>query len=150
MVFLSSSVVENPQIPLTLNPTNPPHLKKWEALARQRHAEAIDNIDGISERAVHHLARDIEEQFNRTLGEILETENIKALPGPMLDELRAPTTDPLRLFDLDSPPSFARAINFDSKGLHDFVYSHFPLPGESHGRDTDLQEYLSGFFPETT
>ena len=102
-----------------------PTPEETEALARQRHDGIMDNIHGISERAIHHLARDIDEQFDRTLDEILETRNgmerfpidKEHLPKDMLNELRAATTDPLRLFDLDDPQAMANAVNFNSAAL---------------------------------
>ncbi len=113
------------------NPYQPPTPEEIGLLTRKRHGEQIENIHGISERAVHHLARDIDEQFNRTLGEILEIKKIE-VPEAMLDELRAATTDPLRLFDPDNPSPVANAVNFNRTGLHDSIYSQFPqfpLPG---------------------
>ena len=107
-----------------------PTPEETEALARQqKHDGTMDNIHGISERAVHYWTRDVDEQFNQTLDEILETRNIDALPGDMLDELKAATTDPLRLFDPDNPPGFAKAIDLDFEGLYNSVHS-FPLPGQ--------------------
>ena len=127
-------------------PHQPTTFEEMEAFNRQRHIETTENIRGISERAVHHLARDIDEKFKRTLDEILETRNINALPGDMLDELRAATTDPLRLFDLDNPPGFANAINFNLRGLHDSLYNQLPPPGQVTEEILAYRDIYRAFF----
>ena len=94
-----------------------PTPEEIEEFSRQRRMEELDDIDGISMRAVNHNAIIIDEQFDQTLDEILEIKGItrEDIPREVLDHLRSFTFNPLKLFDPDNVLSH-------SMDYHRFIY----------------------------
>ena len=90
--------------PEKVDPPSRPTPEEIEEFSRQSRLEGLDNIDGISVRAVNHNAIVIDEQFNQTLDEILEMKGItrEDIPQEILDHLRSFTLNPLKLFDPDN------------------------------------------------
>ncbi len=109
---------------------------------RQEHNRSIGDTRRISGDVIDHLSGIVDEQFNRTLDEILETRQIENLPEAMLDELRAATMDPLRLFDPDNPQEFASAVNFNLRGL----VNQIPLPGQFTEQTLAYRDIYRAFF----
>ncbi len=127
---------------LSVKPLSGPTAEEVAIYVKQQHGQSIENTRRISGNVIDHLSGIVDEQFNRTLDEILETREIENLPEAMLDELRAATMDPLKLFDPDNPPGFASAVDFNVRGL----VNQFPVPGQFTEQTLAYRDIYRAFF----
>ncbi len=135
------------------NGETPPETAEEITAGRWR-MEQADEIEGVLVRGAHTLARERNDLFEKTLGEILKQKGIRRedIPKEVLDDLRAATSNPLKLIDFEDSPEkgFRRFADFNEEELHGVPYKmnvvFFSLERASPEK---ARSFLESRFPES-